>query len=58
MIYIGNSGMEMSHRIHFSYQFFISKMLFFFFFWEKGNKVAFLVKTFCDKLKKQLELKI
>ena len=41
-------GMEVSQRIRFWYQIW-PKMLI---FWENGKKLFFLVKKFCDKLRK------
>ena len=46
--------MEMSQRIRFWYQILLKMVI----FWENGKKITFLVKNFCDKLKKNFELKM
>ena len=48
-------GMEMSHRIHFWYQILLKLMLF---LRKLQKKITFLVKHFCDKLKRDFQLKI
>ena len=50
------SGMEVSQRIQFWYQILL-KILFFFFFFRKWQKITFLVKNICDKLRKKFWVK-